>query len=120
MKNYQVNLINSCTLILMPLWAYFTFEGTVEKPEQSITAFIPLFFGVILLICNLGIKRENKIIAHIAVLITLVALVGLTMPLKAAIADERHLSIVRVGLMIFTGLLSMTFFIKSFISARRK
>ena len=120
MKTYQANLLNSLTLILMPLWAYLTFEGTVEKPDQSITAFIPLFLGVILLLCNRGVKKENKIIAHIAVLVTLIALIGLTMPLKAAIADGRTLSIIRVVVMLLTGLLAMITFVKSFIAARKK
>ena len=120
MKTYQANLLNSLTLILMPIWAYFTFEGTVEKPEQSLTAFIPLAFGVLLLLCNGGLKKENKIIAHIAVLVTLISLLGLTMPLKAAIADDRILSIFRVGAMLLTGSLAMITFIMSFINARKK
>ena len=120
MKTHQANLLNSITLILMPLWAYLTFEGTVDKPEQSVTAFIPLFFGVVLLLCNGGVKKENKIIAHIAVLVTLIALLGLTMPLKAAVADERTLSIIRVAAMLLTGSLAMISFIKSFIAARKK
>jgi hypothetical protein len=48
MKTYQANVLNAIMLIVMPIWAYLTFEGTVEKPDQSITAFIPLFFW-----CNL-------------------------------------------------------------------
>ena len=120
MKTHQANLLNSITLILMPLWAYLTFEGTVDKPEQSVTAFIPLFFGVVLLLCNGGVKKENKIIAHIAVLVTLIALLGLTMPLKAAVADGRTLSIIRVTAMLLTGSLAMISFIKSFIAARKK
>ena len=120
MKTHQANLLNSITLILMPLWAYLTFEGTVDKPEQSVTAFIPLFFGVVLLLCNGGVKKENKIIAHIAVLVTLIALLGLTMPLKAAVADGRTLSIIRVAAMLLTGSLAMISFIKSFIAARKK
>ena len=79
MKTYQANLINSLALILMPLWAYLTYEGTAEKPEQSITALIPLFLGIILFLCNNGIKKENKVIAHIAVVVTLIALLGLFM-----------------------------------------
>ena len=120
MKTHQANLLNSITLILMPLWAYLTFEGTVDKPEQSVTAFIPLFFGVVLLLCNGGVKKENKIIAHIAVLVTLIALLGLTMPLKAAVADGRTLSIIRVAAMLLTGSLAMISFIRSFIAARKK
>lgn len=119
MRPYQANLLNSITLILMPLWAYLTFEGTIEKPELSMTAFIPLVFGFILLLCSIGLKKENKIVAHIAVLITFIALLGLTMPLKAAILDNRTLSLIRVVAMILTGALAMYTFIKSFIKARQ-
>ena len=120
MKTYQANLINSLSLILMPLWAYLTFEGTVEKPEQSLTAFIPLVFGVILILCNGGLKKENKIIAHIAVLVTLIALLGLTMPLKAAFVEGRNDSVFRVSFMILTSILAMITFVKSFIANRSK
>lgn len=120
MKTYQANLLNAIMLIVMPIWAYLTFEGTVEKPEQSITAFIPLFFGVILLICNKGLKNENKIIAHLAVFITLIALIGLTMPFKSAIYESRMLSMIRVGLMLLSGIFAMVTFIKSFVKARQK
>ena len=120
MKTNQANLLNALTLILMPLWSYLTYEGTIEKPDQSITALIPLFLGVVLLLCNGGVKRENKMIAHIAVFITLIALIGLLKPLNAAIDDGRALSIFRVVAMIITGSLAMITFIKSFIAARKK
>ncbi len=119
MKTYQANLINSLALILMPLWAYLTYEGTLEKPNQSITALIPLFLGIILFLCNNGVKKENKVIAHIAVVVTLIALLGLFMPLKAAIAEDRTLSVVRVAIMLLTGMLAMITFIRSFIANRK-
>jgi len=119
MKTYQANLINSLALILMPLWAYLTYEGTLEKPNQSITALIPLFLGVILFLCNNGVKKENKVIAHIAVVVTLIALLGLFMPLKAAIAEDRTLSVIRVAIMLLTGILAMITFIRSFIANRK-
>lgn len=119
MKTYQANLINSLALILMPLWAYLTYEGTLEKPNQSITALIPLFLGVILFLCNNGVKKENKVIAHIAVVVTLIALLGLFMPLKAAIAEDRTLSVIRVAIMLLTGMLAMITFIRSFIANRK-
>ena len=119
MKTHQANLLNSLTLILMPLWAYLTFEATPDNPDSPLTAFIPLVFGVVLLLCTGGVKKENKIIAHIAVLVTLVALLGLTMPLKSAISDSRTLSIIRVVAMFLTGTLAMISFIKSFIAARK-
>ena len=121
MKTHQANLLNSITLILMPLWAYLTFEGTVDKPEQSVTAFIPLFFGVVLLLCNGGVKKENKIIAHLAVVITLIAIAGVfTKPFLKAIEEGRNLGIFRTSLMLLTSLFAMITFIKSFIAARKK
>ena len=75
MKTYQANLLNSIVLIIIGLWGYFE----VVSP----TALIPVFFGLVLLLCNGGVKKENKVIAHIVVLLTLlllVALVGMRLP----------------------------------------
>ena len=48
MKTYQANLLNGLVLILMPLWALIVFEGTAEKPEQSVNlsfySLIPVVF----------------------------------------------------------------------------
>ena len=120
MKTYQANLINAVTLIVMPLWSYFTYEATADKPDQSLTALIPLFLGVILLLCNVGVKKENKTIAHIAVLVTLVAILGnATKPLMSAIEEGRQLGIFRVSLMILTSIIAMITFVRSFIEARK-
>ncbi len=120
MRPYPANLLNSITLILMPLWAYLTFDGGPENLTPSITTLIPLFFGVILLLCSMGLKKENKMIAHIAVLITLITLIALiAKPLPAAIENAKSLSIIRIAAMILTSSLAMVTFIKSFIKARR-
>jgi len=119
MKTYQANLLNSITLILMCLWAYLTYEP-VDGKSQNLTALIPLFLGCVLLLCNKGIKNENKIIAHIAVLVTLIAILGIaSKPLIAAIEDGRNLSLFRVSLMLLTSFLAMFTFVKSFIKARQ-
>ena len=120
MKTYQANFLNSVTLILMCLWAYLTYEPVDEK-SQNFTALIPLFFGVVLLLCHKGIKNENKIIAHIAVLVTLISIIGIaSKPLISAIEDGRNLSIFRVALMLLTSIIAMITFVKSFIKARQK
>ena len=41
------------------------------------------------------------------------------MPLKAAIADDRGVSVIRILLMIITGIIAMITFVKSFIQARK-
>jgi hypothetical protein len=118
MDSSKANIINCVALILMPIWAYVTYESNSEN-NQSVTALIPMFIGVILLFCNKGIKKQNKVIAHIAVTLTLLALIGLFKPLSSAITESRGLSIFRIAIMLSTCIISMVAFINSFIQARK-
>ena len=66
-------------------------------------------------------EYNNKIIAHVAVVITLIAIAGnATKPLMSAIEEGRNLGIFRVSLMILTSVVAMITFVKSFIEARKK
>ena len=114
MTTVRANLINSIILILFPLWAYFTSE------TPSITALIPTFIGVILFLCTTGIKNENKFIAHIAVVLTLVALVGLFKPLTGAISRDDTIAAIRVVIMMSSSVFAMIIFIQSFIRNRKQ
>ncbi|MEM6907778.1 MAG: hypothetical protein AAF494_03785 [Pseudomonadota bacterium] len=107
------NLINAAVLCVMPVWAY------LASSDPSLTALIPAAFGVALLICQPGVKAENKVIAHIAVLLTLVVFVALFMPLNGAIGRGDPLAIGRVALMLVTSLVALVAFIQSFIAARK-
>lgn len=119
MKAYQANLLNILTLILMSLWAYFTYEPTLEKPEPSITTLIPTFFAIILFLCNKGLKKEKKLASHLVVLFTFLAVLGLLKPFTSALETDNLLVLFRVGVMIFTGLVALVIFIQSFVQARR-
>ena len=127
MKASFYNILNSIVLISLGLWGYIDYTDV-----QSPTALIPVGFGVILLLCTIGLKKENKIIAlphnlymknylhHIvAVLLTLVilvALVGMRLPKSL---DSGGVGLFRVIAMIATSVLSMVAFVLSFIKARR-
>ena len=65
-------------------------------------------------------KSENKLISHIAVLLTLLLLIALFMPLSSAIGRGDLMAMLRVGLMLLTTGVALLFFIKSFIDVRRK
>ena len=69
--------------------------------------------------CYPGIKKENKIIAHIAVTLTLVVFLALFMPLKGAFARGDNGAVLRIFLMITGAAFSLFGFIKSFINARK-
>ena len=112
MNAYNANLINALVLIAMGAWGYFSSES------PSPTALIPVAAGVILLAMSQGVKNENKVLAHIAVLVTLLIILSLFMPLKGAFGRGNTMAIVRISVMIITGVLAMISFIKSFKAAR--
>jgi uncharacterized membrane protein (UPF0136 family) len=111
MNSLKANVLNSICLIGVGLWGYLE--------SSSGTAIIPVVFGCALLFCAPGLKTENKVIAHIAVLLTFICLIGLFMPLKGAIGRDETVGIVRVSVMILTSITAMVYFIKSFIANRK-
>lgn len=114
MKAHKTSLVNAILLIVLPLWGYFSSDS------PSMTALIPTFIGFALLLLNKGVKNENKIVAHIAVLITLLVLIGLIKPLTGAISKSDTAAMIRVFVMILSTIIAMVFFVKSFIDARKK
>jgi len=112
MKTTQANLINAFTLIILSLWGYVD--------TGSGTAFIPFGFGVLLLLCHNGLKKENKIIAHVGVLLTLILLIALVVMRLPKSLDTGGIGLYRVVLMIITSSIAMITFIRSFIVARKK
>lgn len=113
MKAHVASLFNALVLIGLGLWGYFGSE------TPSNTALIPVVIGGILLLLNPGVRRENKMIAHIAVVLTVLILAGLVMPLKGSIGRGDTMGIIRVGVMLFTTVIAMIAFIRSFIAARK-
>ena len=116
MKAPFYNKLNSIVLIAMGVWGYLDYTD-VHSP----TALIPVGFGVMLLLCTNGLKKENKIISHVAVLLTLlilVALAGMRYCRKVLIAGGLGIGSC-VSAMIVTSVLSMVAFIISFINARK-
>ncbi|MEE9369082.1 MAG: hypothetical protein V3V05_09505 [Pontiella sp.] len=113
MKAHTASLINAVILIGFGLWAYFGSE------TPSNTALIPVIFGAVILSLYKGVKNENKIAAHIAVLLTLLILLGLVMPLKGALGRGDALSIIRVAVMMISTVVALVAFIKNFIAVRR-
>ena len=113
MKPYLINLLNAIVLVALGSWAYFTSE------HPSVTALIPVFAGIILIGITPWFKRGNRVLAHIAVVLTLLMLIGLIKPLTGSIGRSDGLAILRVSVMIITSLIAMIIFVKSFINARK-
>lgn len=112
MKPHTISAINAFTMLVIGAWGW--------KMGTSNTALIPVLIGAMLLPLNNGIKFESKVVSHVAVILTLLAVVGLGMALKGAIGRENTGQITRVSIMLFTAVLALAVFIKSFIDARKK
>ena len=113
MKAHTASFINAILLILLSGWGY------ISSDNPSLTAAIPAIVGVVLLFLNKGVKNENKVIAHIAVVLTLLILLGLIKPLTGALGREDNIAVIRVVVMLLSTLLALVYFIKSFIDARK-
>ena len=113
MKAHTASLINAATLIVCSAWAYNAVYGAHWTP------LIPGVFGVALLACYPGVKAENKVVAHIAALLTALILLALFMPLRSALQSEEPWALVRSIAMVATSVLALVFFVKSFRDARR-
>ncbi len=114
MKPFQANLILAVLALVFGIWSYFSSE------TPSFTALIPSIFGAVLLACHNGIKTENKVIAHVAVVLTLVFVLSLFMPLKGSLDRGNMLAVGRIVLMLLAGIFAMVLYIKSFRDARIK
>ena len=113
MKPHKISFVNAITLISFGLWGYV-------DVDYSPTALIPVIFGVIILTLNSGLKKENKAIAHVVVLLTFLILFGLVKPLMSAIEGDRIIGVTRVSLMMLSTLFALIIFVKSFIANRFK
>jgi Na+/citrate or Na+/malate symporter len=123
MKTEQSNLLNSLTLITVGLWGYFdvsNYDLSVITSFEHWTALIPVVFGFVLLLCHKGVKNNSKLVAHIAVVVTLlifIALVGKRLPISI---EQGGAGLFRVIAMSLTSFLAMITFVKSFIANRKK
>ena len=111
MNAHIASLCNAIIFITIGGWGYFE--------SGSPTSLIPVVIGVILFLLNKGIKNQNKIISHIAVVVTILGF-ALLMPLMRAIEDGRTDAVLRILIMLSSTVYAMIFFVKSFIDARRK
>ena len=109
----NLSLLNAVLLIALGVVGY----ALPENPSK--TALIPVGFGIALLLCNPGVRKNNAVIAHVAVLLTLVVFIALVKPLRGAIGREDSAAIGRIVIMILSSALALFAFIKSFVDVRR-
>jgi len=114
MKPHSASMLNALALIVISILGYFIGE------TKSFTAFIPAIFGVILLALNPGVKKEHKVISHVAVVLTLVVLIALGKPLSGAINRGDDGAQIRITMMMALTAWALFTFIRSFINKRKE
>jgi hypothetical protein len=123
MKTEQSNLLNSLTLITIGLWGYFDvsdYNLSIISSFEHWTALIPVVFGFVLLLCHKGVKNNSKLVAHIAVVVTLLIFIALVVKRLPISIEQGGTGLFRVIAMSFTSLMALIVFIRSFISNRKK
>lgn len=113
MKPYLINAINASILIIVGLLGYF------GSDTPSVTALIPVFAGIILLLFTKSMKNGNRVVAHIVVMLTLLIFISLFKPLLGALGRNDTGAVIRVVIMMATSVLALAVYIKSFVDARR-
>ncbi len=113
MKPYLINAINASILVILGLLGYFGSDTT------SVTALIPVFTGIILLLLARSMKNGNRAVAHIVVVLTLLIFISLFKPLTGALGRNDSGAVVRVVIMLVSNIVALVVYIKSFVDARR-
>lgn len=83
---HKVNFIYAILLIVLGLFGFsarYFYQGDLQ-----FTSLIPAFFGLVLLPMTKGIREENTVIAHIAVVLTLVLGVMITFMFIKGFSNE--------------------------------
>ncbi len=112
-KPYIASLLNAAILILFGLWSY------IGSATPSITALIPVLFGLVILILNKSLKNESKIWSHVVVVLTILVLIGLIKPLLGSFSRENNAALARILVMMISSVYAVAAFVKSFIDVRK-
>jgi hypothetical protein len=111
MKPHFVNLLNAFVLVILGGWGY------LEKDAP--TALIPVFIGGILWLQTDKMKAGDKTAAHIAVGLTVLAVLGLFIPLRHEANTGDTMGVLRSATMLLSSMFAVFAFVKSFMDARR-
>src|SRR5690554_6578418 len=113
MKVYWISFVNAVLLMVLGAWAYWVSD------TPSLTALIPVFAGVLLLALNPGLKKEKKLEAHLAVVLTLLVTLGLIKPLLASWERADPTALARVLVMLLSSIWALFAFIRNFRAVRK-
>lgn len=117
---HKVNYYYAIFLLLVGLFGFiarYTSDGDIQ-----VTSLIPAFFGFILLFFTKGIKNDNSVIAHLAVVLTLI-LAGVVTYMFFKNLSAEFIGTRKFFIFLVTGLVSyivLGIYVAGFIDKKRK
>ncbi len=122
MPPYKANLLNGIVLLIVGVLGYFSITSN-SNTEFSPTVFIAPAFGLLFLLLTPGMKKENKVVSHLIVLLTF--LLGAMLMIMFIKRLSTGSSITEPGMMRFLIMIiscftAMVVFMGSFRKARNK
>src|SRR5688572_11849213 len=115
MKAPIANLLNAFVLLAAGLYGYFGITGA--DGNHSLTALIPAAFGLIFLLMHKGLVNQNKVIAHVIVVLTLLLLIMCFIRFNTI--EEWDAKKYIFLACIISNLVALIAFIASFVAARK-
>lgn len=119
-KLYRVNLIYSVLVIAAGIFGLLA--RYFEQGDWKFTALIPAIFGVVLLSMTGGMRKHNRIVAHLVVVLTLLLAVMVTVMMSLNLGDgggiDRKIAIFIV--ILAASIVALGYYVASFVAARRK
>jgi len=117
---HKVNYYYAIFLLLIGLFGFIARYTSVG--DIQVTSLIPAFFGFILLFFTKGIKNDNSVIAHLAVVLTLILAVVVTYMFVKNLSVE-YIGSRKFFIFLVTGLASyivLGIYVAGFIDKKRK
>ena len=121
MAPYKANLLNGLVLLIVGILGYLEISNNATS-DFSPTVFIAPAFGILFLLLTPGLKKENKIVAHLVVLLTFLLGTMLLIMFIKRLSTGSNLtdpSMIRFLIMIISCFTAMIVFVGSFKKNRR-
>lgn len=114
MNTHHATLLNGFILISMGIWGYIASE------YGSITALIPAFVGLLILLLSKGMKSENKAAEYIVYALTILILIALYRPFSSAMESDNSMAIFRILFMMAGCVIALMAYVKKYLRLRNK
>lgn len=114
MKPSQINLFNSCVLLFIGMAGFYANNFNFH------TAIIPIGCGLLFLILNTWLKRNNITGFYVVLILSSVLCIAFIWPLIRNIEQKDHMGIMRISLEMLSCFLATLVYVKYIVDGNLK